>query len=236
MAVAVAPALATLDTASGPIPWWFTRGHPVWNLHLRTANPAAVQELFKELGRGGALRALLPELHHQDPRPFGGPIGTAIALDLACADSAHYLSRFRPADPPALRAGWSAGLVDTLFASAGLDATARAALSARLADTRPPSGAARTRPPRSTICSDTAQNPAGSAAPWREAFATAGSRLASAERDGHLTRPLTGVLTALVAAHWNRLALAPATPASRGSVAAPMPTAVPRQTDDSQHS
>jgi thiopeptide-type bacteriocin biosynthesis protein len=218
MATLVAPALDTLRTGRSPVGWWFTRGHPVWNLYLHRADPLAVRRLFRNLARTRELAATVPETYQPDPSPFGGLTGTDIVHDLFRADSEAILTQVSQNDPFRMRPELSVVLLDALLTAARLDWPARGDLYTHLTTTRPgPDPTASRRLGAEILATLTAPTTNLTAfGSWSDAYATAGSLLADAAAEGHLTSVLTDVLTNIVDAHWHRLGL---TTAAQGTLA-----------------
>ncbi|ONH22028.1 thiopeptide-type bacteriocin biosynthesis protein [Pseudofrankia asymbiotica] len=213
MATLVGPAPDTLRTGS-QFGWWFARGHPAWSLYLHRADPLAVRRLFRNLTRMRDLAATVPEIYKPDPRPFGGLTGTEITHDLFRADSEAILSQIRRDDPPLRRPELSAMLLDTLLTAARLDWPAHRNLYARLAHARRTVDHVAVRRLGAqllTVLTTPAHDRAPFAAPWSDAYATTGSRLADAADKDLLTYRLADVLSKIVTSQWDRLGLAAAT-------------------------
>jgi thiopeptide-type bacteriocin biosynthesis protein len=216
--------------------WWFLRKHPCWRLRLRRPGPgsgadlgavAAVTETLTELTSLGLIAGWRGSIYEPEHASFGGPAAMAAVHDLFCADSRGVLGYARISSPRIGRREMSIMLVHALLRSAGLDWFESGDVFHRVAELRPsPQNSARLEAVDAladkvrTLVHAAAEaadpmfgpsGPAAFAAPWRDAFLTAGQRLGAAAADGRLDRGLRAVLTHVVIFHWNRLGLSATT-------------------------
>jgi thiopeptide-type bacteriocin biosynthesis protein len=212
LARVVAPALDTPHNGRAPASWWFLRDLPDWRVHLRNPDLPTLGRRLRDLVHRSALAATQPEIHDPDTRPHCGLTGTAIAYDLAVIDSRGILDYTRLSDPPLARREFSIALVDGLLSAAGLEWSARGHVYRRLAATFP-TVTRRLGAELAAFLTDPTLTLATFAAPWANAFTTAGTHLADAATHSLLARPITDVLAAAVHAHWNRFGLSSATQA-----------------------
>ncbi|WP_026239492.1 thiopeptide-type bacteriocin biosynthesis protein [Parafrankia discariae] len=223
LATLIGPHLDAFVAGGAASGWWHMNKPPGWRIRLLNADTDAVHQLLDDLTAAGAVAAWSPAIYEPETAAFGGDGGMGIAHALFCADSAGVLDFLRRNNPPLARRELSVLLISSMCVAAGLDWYERGDVFTRVAAMRPdpPPSPARTTftaqlrtllaAPTQTGSPLFAPNgPAAFAAPWRDAFETAGGRLAAAASAGTLTRGLRTVLAHTVIFHWNRLGL-PAT-------------------------
>jgi thiopeptide-type bacteriocin biosynthesis protein len=218
------PRLDQLVDSGNTTGWWFLRKHPHWRLRLARPDTAAVHQALDELSAAGAITRWWPTVYEPETAAFGGPAGIDTAHDLFCADSHGTLHYLRQPGPGLGRRELSLLLLGTLLHTAGVDWFERGDVFARVAQMRSapnPGGAENARmhalvgnvrgilalPPDAAVGLFNTGGPVAFAAPWRDAFAAAGHRLAHAATTGTLQRGLRATISHIVIFHWNRLGL-----------------------------
>ena len=211
--------------------WWFLRKHPCWRVRFHNADTATVNGVLTELTATGVIDRWWPTIHEPESAAFGGHDGMSIAHTLFCQDTRGVLDYARQHSPGLGRRELSLLLLNELLRSAGLDTFERGDVFAQVAALRPTPApgdqnkiedlaAKVTIPlsiPRVADSSLFAANgPIAHAAPWLEAFRTAGHCLGEAAAQGLLDRGIRAILTHVLIFHWNRLGL---TAASQGILA-----------------
>ncbi|MEX5637710.1 thiopeptide-type bacteriocin biosynthesis protein [Parafrankia sp. FMc2] len=222
-ATLVGPHLDALVAGGAASGWWHMNKPPGWRIRLLDADTDAVHQLLDDLTVAGAVAGWRPAIYEPETAAFGGDVGMGIAHALFCADSAGVLTFLRHENPPLGHRELSVLLISSMCAAAGLDWYERGDVFTRIAAMRPnpspsPVRTTLTAQLRALLAAPTQKGsplfapngPAAFAAPWRDAFETAGERLAVAASAGTLTRGLRAVLAHTVIFRWNRLGL-PAT-------------------------
>ncbi|HWO68241.1 MAG TPA: thiopeptide-type bacteriocin biosynthesis protein, partial [Umezawaea sp.] len=204
------PCLDRLQADGAMTGWWFLRKHPCWRVRFHNADTATVNDVLTELTATGVIDRWWPTIYEPESAAFGGHDGMTIAHTLFCQDARGVLDYARQDSPGLGRRELSLLLLNELLRSAGLDTFERGDVFAQVAALRPTPApgdqnkiedlaAKVTIPlsiPRVADSSLFAANgPIAHAAPWLEAFRTAGHCLGEAAAQGLLDRGIRAILT-----------------------------------------
>ncbi|MFD0352898.1 thiopeptide-type bacteriocin biosynthesis protein [Streptomyces sp. NPDC127110] len=204
--------------------WWFIRKAPHWRLRALPGphGPDPLRHILADildtLVEQQTITRWWPTVYEPEVPAFGGPGAMDIAHALFHADSTHILSHIQNPSPPTGRRELSLLLLCSLFWAAGLEPFEQGDVWSKVSRLRALPQDVSTdqldglgRGIRKAMNANPSLfapgGPLEGAAPWREAFETAGRSLGEAAAAGTLQRGLREVLAHHVIFHWNRLGL-----------------------------
>jgi protein-L-isoaspartate(D-aspartate) O-methyltransferase len=218
MAKCLGPALLNAEEAGEIESWWFMNKQP-WPLRYRGKRPSPlVQRALDGLVDDGTVTTWAPGIYEPESIAFGGALSMEAAHDLFHEDSRHLLT-YEPVPGHLGRRETAVLLISAMMRAANLgwfeqgDVWAKAAALRAPAEVLPAErAAALTAPMRILMTVDIRSlyrpdGPLDGHAEWVAAYERAGTKLASLNSGGGLSRGLRTVIAHHVIFHANRAGL-----------------------------